>query len=337
MKHSLRLRPLLVPALLPLAALPLACASNPGEMTDEERIELYETTATYLYDDGALIRAQDQAVKVLELDPDNQEMRRMIGWIRLRLGSTEDVIIAEQFFTDLRRERDEHAATTLGLAIARERLGTAYFGTSRDYLDGTRTPREGEDPVARANELQEEAVDYWKDARKLYESTLEDGEGSTRSKNGLQRVCALLGDFEASLRWSDEVLTDAQAELVSWRRMLEGGDLNEEEEKLFQRNEDSARRLLIETHLFAASILNDLGRSAEAVDHLDAVIETDGRIAEVYSLRAQLRAKVGEYDLAIADIDQFLKLADKLPWEHPDVRRAFDLKAECEQQLGGEE
>ena len=322
-------------ALLALLSLGTACASSGGrkELTKEEKIDLYETTATYLYDDGALIRAQDQAVKVLELDPKNQSMRRMVGWIRLRLGSPEDVIIADQFFTKLRDEGDEHEATTLGLAIAKERLGTAYQGTAKEYADGTRNPMDVSDPAARAKELERTAIEYWTESVQLYESTLKDGEGSTRSKNGLQRVYALLGEYETSLHWSQEVLTDAELELAAWRRMLTGGDLTEEEEERMRNNEAGATTLLTDTHLFAATLLNRLGRFAEASRHLDAVVDLDPGIPQVYSRRAQLRAMTGDWDLAIADIDHFLRLANDLPYGHPDVRRAFDLRADCENRL----
>ncbi|MEW6071805.1 MAG: tetratricopeptide repeat protein [Planctomycetota bacterium] len=328
--HALPLAPLL--ALLPALGGCLGPAKSP-EMTEEEKINLHETAATYHYDDGDLIEAQDQAVQVLEIDPENREMRRMIGWIRLRLGSTEDVLIAERFFRDLRAEGDEHDATTLGLAIARERLGTAYHEAAREYAAGTREPMDTDDPAARAAELEETAREHWTDAVSLYESTLEKGEGSTRAKNGLQRVYAQLGDFATSLRWSEAVLADAERELASWRELLTAGDLTEEEEHLFRTNESAAVELLKETHLFAASLLQGIDRPAEAAQHLDQVVEIDPSIPQVYSRRAQLHAEAEEWDLAIADLDRFLRLAEALPFEHPDVRRAFDLRADCEARL----
>src|SRR5688572_32481686 len=62
------------------------------EATPEQKLELYTTTATYLYEDGSLDRAQEQAVKALEVEPENRTMRRMIGWIRLRKATNEDLI-----------------------------------------------------------------------------------------------------------------------------------------------------------------------------------------------------------------------------------------------------
>lgn len=330
MKNSFRL------ACLALLLAPLAgCLGNPGpkEMTDEQKIDLYKTTADFLYRDNSLVRAQDQAVKVLKIDPRDREMRRMIGWIRLRMGSSEDVIIAEQFLRTLHREGDDHPATNLGLAIAVERLGVAYAGAAREYAEGTREPMDVEDPQQHAEKLQEKAVDYWEEARELFSSTLTDGEGSTRSKNGLQRVCALLGDYDGSLRWANEVLAEAELELVQWRRLLEAGDLAEDEEKLFRDNEIASLQLITETRLFAAKILHDQGRFDEAVVHLDAVIVARPREAGTYSRRAQLHMKRSDWQLAMEDLDRYLGLASHLAFDHPDIRRAFDLRTTCETEL----
>ena len=76
------------PRLLPLCCLPLlltgACLGPPrGEeiFDEEQQLELYVTTATYLYEDDSLDRALEQAVKALEIEPDHIPMRRMVGWI----------------------------------------------------------------------------------------------------------------------------------------------------------------------------------------------------------------------------------------------------------------
>ncbi len=334
MKDSNHLRLASLLAVL-LATFLVACGSPrvKKEMTDDEKIELYKTTATYLYEDESFLRAQDQAVKVLEIDPSDREMRRMIGLIRLRLGTHEDVLIALDFFRALQAEGDDHEASVLGLAMTTERLGTAYHAAALSYSEGTRTPMDVADPAAKAAELEETSREYLVESLELYESALVNGEGSTRTKNGLQRVNALLGHHAESLRWSAQVLEAADLEYATWRRMLEGGDLTEDEEELFRTNEAAAQRLIAETHLFAASVSNDLGQHHEAVLHLDEVEKIDPARTETFSLRAQLHAKLGDYDLAIRDLDQFLRLADHLPFEHPDIRRAFDLRSDCEDRL----
>ena len=311
-----------------------ACASSSGppEMTREQKLELYTETASYLYEDGSFLRAQDQAVKALELDPENQAMRRMIGWIRLRMGATRDLTIAEEFFRALRDEGDQHPATIQGLATVCERLGLGYDQASKQYARGEREPQEGQSVEAAASEAQALAMDYWNEAGELYQSTLDDGEGSTRSKNGLQRVFAYRGEFEASLAMSEQVVEEAQAERDQWRRMLESRDLTERDEELMRENEAAATRLLYDTRLFAADLLYKRGAFAEALEHVEEATLLDPGQPELYSLRAQLRAKLNDHAGAVEDIDRYLKLSDT-PLEHPDVRQAFDLRAQCEEAL----
>jgi len=62
------------------------------------------------------------------------------------------------------------------------------------------------------------------------------------------------------------------------------------------------------------------------------VIEVNPDLPQGYSLRGQLRSRVGREEDAIRDIDRFLALSDK-PFEHPDIQRAFELRAQCEQRL----
>jgi hypothetical protein len=305
------------------------------EPSDEQQLELYRTTAFYLYEDGSLLRAQDQAVKALEIDPEDRSMRRMIGWIRLRMGTAEDVGIAETFFRKLRSEGDESQATLLGLATATERLGTACDAAARSFEEGTGKPRDGADPAERAARLSARAVELWKEALGTYREALEGPEGTT-AMNGLQRVHALLGSYEESLVWSQRLLERSEEERAAWRNLLTQSDLTEKEEALYQKNERISSDLMVDTHLFAAAISNRLGKKEDALAHLDQVAEDRPDLPQVFSQRAQLRAQTGAYAGAIEDLDRFLKLSDA-PFEDPDVRRAFELRHECEAKLSGEE
>lgn len=330
----LRLTALLLTLSLPLSGgcLGIHTFQSKEGPSDEQLLELYTTTATYLYEDDSLVRAQDQAVKALEIEPDNQAMRRMIGWIRLRMGTNEDLLIAEDFFRTLRDEGDTNNATTLGLATTVERLGVAYDQAARGFRNGTREPEEGLSSETEADELQNKAQDLWNEAIELYRLTLTDGEGSTNAMNGLQRVYALIGEYEESLLWSAKLLERSTAERAAWERMLTQADLNEEEDTLFRTNVRIATRLQIDTHVFASTVLNRLKRYDLALEHLDEVIEAVPLLPQAYSLRAQVYIAMGDYEAAIPDLDQYLRLSEE-PFEHPDVRRAFDLRTQCEEQL----
>jgi len=302
------------------------------EPSDEQKLELYSTTATYLYEDGDLDRAQEQAVKALEVEPDNRAMRRMIGWIRLRKNGNDDLILAERFFRDLVDDGDENENTLLGLAITCERLGKAYDDVARALLAGEREPEDGRDPERSARDLSEKATDYWAEAVSLCDGILEAGEGNTNAMNALQRVHALMGNYEESLAWSARLLERTTAELDSWRSMLQEKNLTDREESLFRENERSALDLQTDTHVFAATLLFRLKRYEEALAHLDAVVAGSPALAQAYSLRGQMRARVGQYEGAVQDLDRYLALSDA-PYEHPDVQKAFELRAEAQKHV----
>jgi tetratricopeptide (TPR) repeat protein len=325
-----------LPPLAAILALGLAGCRGVYERTEideEAQLEPYVTTATYLYEDGSLVRAQDQAVKALALDPDNQAMRRMIGWIRLRQGRTEDLIIAERFFRDLLDDGDESAATVLGLATVLERMGLAHDEAAEAYASGERKPSGRLSAERKAREQERLARRMWREAIELYESTLVEDAGSTRALNGLQRVHALLGEYEESLSRSRSLLEVTSAELADWTRMLSSEDLTESEENMLRSNEREAATLQYDTHLFRASLLEELERFDEAVAELDAVVALRPERAELYSHRAELLARSGGHARAIRDLDDFLRLSE-LPFEHADVQRAFELRAQCESALG---
>jgi tetratricopeptide (TPR) repeat protein len=325
----------LAPAAL-LAALALAGCRHTyekvQEVPEEEQLELYTTTATYLYEDGELLRAREQALKALEIEPEHRAMRRMIGWIGLRLGSNEDVLVSERFFRDLIGEGDDNENTRLGLAITCERLGKKYDDVSRAIAAGERQPAGAKEPEQEARELAARARAYWQEGIALLEKSLASGEGTTNSMNALQRLHALAGHYEESLGWSTRLLERTDAELAAWREMLQQEDLTEREERLFRENERAAVELQTETHLFAATLLFRLGRHEESLAHLDAVVRESPELPQVYSMRGQLRHRIGRYAEALEDLDRYLALSDAA-FEHPDVQRAFELRAECEKSL----
>lgn len=330
----MKLRAAPVLALLVLLGTP-ACKhtyQKKVEQTPEQKLELYTTSATYLYEDDDLDGAQEQAVKALEVEPKNRAMRRMVGWIRLRKAGNEDLILAERFFRDLVREGDDNENTQLGLAITCERLGKAYDDVARAIASGERKAEEagGTDP----RELSAKARDYWQESIAICAKLLEKGEGNTNAMNALQRVHALAGNYDESLAWSARLLERTGQELVTWRRMLQEKDLTDTEESLFRDNERAALDLQRDTHVFAATLLFRLQRHDEALAHLDALVAEAPALPQAYSLRGQVRARVGQYEGAVSDLDRYLALSDA-PYEHPDVQRAFALRAEAQKQLAG--
>lgn len=319
---------LLLAALLPscLGGLPNS-KEDVQEMSEEKRIELFASTANYHYEDDELDRAQNQAVKVLELDPWHKPMRRMVGWIRLRKGSNADLLVAKDFFESLRREGDDNQSTTLGMATTLERLGVAYDQAAKRVARGEQQPDDGLPQNQSAEKLSKRSRDLWQESIQVYNECMVEGEGPITAINGLQRVYALLGDYETSLSYSAKLLDASKEECKWYRDRLTRGELTNAEEILYRENERIAEDLQTQTHLFAASLLHDLKRDREAMEHLDEVIETFPDMAAAYSRRAQLAASLGDYAKAIEDLDSYLGLSTQKA-THPDVIQAFDLRTE---------
>src|SRR5690606_18349207 len=151
----------------------------------------------------------------------------MKAWIRQRRGTTQDIFVAERIFRDLVDGKDYRCE--LGLAQALERKGVLFREASDAVASGERFT-ENLDPEERAAELQTEAQSAWAEATVHYEKALELKPGEFQVFNGLQRVLALRGDDEGSLRWAERLLEESAAEMTFWRDRLRRPDLTAAEE-----------------------------------------------------------------------------------------------------------
>ena len=105
-------------------------------------------------------------------------------------------------------------------------------------------------------------------------------------------------------------------------------DITAEDERNLREIVRNTSLLIVETRLHASALLVRLDRKQEAVEELDRVLAIEPGRAEAYSRRATLLKDLGRYAEAIPNIDEFLRLSE-LEFEHPDIRRAYQLRAEC--------
>jgi Tfp pilus assembly protein PilF len=303
-----------------------ACSSSGAEPDPEQQLSMHREFALRYFDQGDLNRAEQQVDKGLEIESDDRQLLLMKAWIRQRRGTTQDIFVSERIFRDLVDGEDYRAE--LGLAEALERKGVLFREASEAVASGERFT-EKLDPQERAGELLEDAREAWQESQRHYEKALELKPGEFQAFNGLQRVLALMGDDEGSLRWADRILEDSSAEMTFWRERLRRPDLTAAEEGRLRRLLDGSIKLQVETHLAAATLLVKNDREAEALEHLDqAALLAPGK-AEIHSRRAQLLHKAGRNDEAAEAIQSYLRAAD-LPFEHPDVKRAYALLEACQ-------
>jgi tetratricopeptide (TPR) repeat protein len=306
-----------------------ACNSGPDQMDPEQRLAMHREFALRYYDEGDLDRAEGQVDKGLEVEPKDEKLRLMKGWIRQRRGSVEDIFIAEKIFRTLVRGKDYRAL--LGLGEALERKGVLYWESAAAVESGERFT-EAADPIARAAELRGNAGKSWAESIDFYERTLKQKPGEIQALNGLQRVHALSGDPAGSLSWSRQLIDQSTAEIAFWRTQLERADLTAAEETRLRELLASSSDLLIQTHVHASTVLVQLDRSEEALAHIDTSIELDPTDSNTHSRRAQLLYALGRTEEAVASMQDFLRLSE-LDFEHPDVVRAIQLLTTWQREL----
>lgn len=322
-----------LPALLLALAATLApsCRSD-DELSGEERakyLEVYTETAQQFLQMGELDRAEGQVQKGLGLDPENEKLRMIYGWTLIKRGRPADLLGAEKLFRELLETGDYRA--TLGLATALERKGVAQKEASQDIRSGKRVT-DASDPALRADELVVESHESWGEAAKLYQRTLEQRPGDVDAQNGTIRVQALLGEPERSLAASEELIASLETDLEFWKQRLLRPEISEGEEQRFRKLVRQQTDLLVTARLHASSLLWELERPAEAATQLDAALAVDPARIELLGRRAEVRKELGRYEEAIEDLRAFLRQTDK-PFEHPDVKRAWRLEAECSEAL----
>jgi tetratricopeptide (TPR) repeat protein len=329
-QRSPRLR-LLAPAVLCwLGCLP-ACG-GPGQLSDEQTQKLvdnYTEQAQQYLQMGELDRAQGQTEKGLALDPENFKLKLIRGLALQKRGKIDDILKAESQFREILDSGDFRAS--LGLGMALERKGMAFSEAARDIRSGKRVS-EAPDPKKRADDLQNEATRAWTEGVERYKQALEQHSGDTDAMNGLTRTTALLGRDAESLSWADQLLEATQTDLAFWEARLQRSDISAGEEGYFRNIIKQLEDIQCATHVHASTLLHKIDRDQDAIAHLDSAIEIQPERAELYSRRAELRAHVKRYDEAIKDIDTYLRLSTQA-FDHPDVKRAWRLREECEAHL----
>lgn len=313
-----------------LALLLGSCASSGTKPVDKERQVEIHTEATVGYMSiGEFDRAIDQAVRGLALDPKNEKLRLYLARALLRRGGTQDVLRAEDLLRGLDRRQDFRVP--LGLAEVLERKGLAFDDAGVAIASGKRFTQ-SPDPAARGAELRAQARAAWEESLALY------GEANALRPNdyevmsGLSRASSLLGRDEESLTWAEAVLQITSTDRAFWQNQLRRPDVSANEEERLRGNIARLNEIELALLLKASSTELRLGRRERAIDYLTRVIEIDPSLAEAYSRRAQLLIELGRYEEAIAGIDRYLRLAG-LPFDHPNVQRAFELRQACEQAL----
>ncbi|MCK6446367.1 MAG: tetratricopeptide repeat protein [Planctomycetes bacterium] len=303
-----------------------ACASDGEKRVDpEKQLELHRELALRFYDLDDMSRAEDQAIKGLELEPDDVQLRLLLGWVCQRRGTSRDIFAAEKIFRELEGADDYRAV--LGLGVALERKGVLYDEAADAVGSGERVT-DAKDPQRRVAELRELARDAWTESEACYRRVVEKKDGEAQALNGLARVLALQRRWDESLQWNRKLLAQCEEELRVWSAQLERPDLSVEEERRLRDLRSGTEKLVLAVTQEAAILYRTLGRRDEELAALEQALLYAPDLPEIHSRRGQALAELGRPTEAIASLENFLKLST-LEFEHPDIQRAYELIAEC--------
>ena len=306
------------------------CASDPGTQIDPAaQLEVFRATALSLYEQEDLPSAELQAVKGLGIDPEDYQLQLLYAWINLRKGTTSDLKRAEGVFRELLTTMPEEGdfRVELGLAECLERLGVVYAEAAKAIESGERYTEQ--DPATVTAQLIGDGAASWVESEQLYLSVLASRPGSLKALNGLQRVTALQGRAEDSLAWSAKLLKITREEVRLREQQLQFGDLDRSQENRLRDQQRLTRELEVATLIYAADVNMGMGNDARALAHLEEALSRETDKPEVYARKAQVLFRLRKYEAASIAINDYLRTS-ALPYEHPDVRRAYDLLAECE-------
>jgi len=317
-----------------LLALPLtgACRSNdPPELTQDQRLGEYLERALRYIELKDYDRALQQTNQALELDPQNERFLLMLAKLHQMRGSLEDLRLALAVYE--RHPAQDDFRVQLGQGEAHERIGLIEQ-QSADKIESGESYTDAPDPRQRARELRAEAQADWEASYAAYLRSNELHRGEVPVVNGLVRITTLLRREHESVQWA-RALLDVLAESTRLRRIeLEAPDLSANRERALMAAVRSNTDMTTETHMHIASLYFRLGLYPETADELSRVIEIDPKRADAYSQRAQVLFELGRYEQADDSVQQFLALSSHLPFDHPDIRAAFDLQSRCRAAAG---
>jgi tetratricopeptide (TPR) repeat protein len=145
------------------------------------------------------------------------------------------------------------------------------------------------------------------------------------------RVEALLGNDDASIASAEKLVTLLRADRKFWETSLVRPEISADEENRFRKLARAQAELEVALHLHVASVQHKHKHDEQAVEHLDSVIELKPELPEAYSRRAESRFLLGQYEMAKADVDTFLRLSSaKKDSNDPDIKRAYQLRSDCQ-------
>lgn len=340
---------LITAAVLSLAA----CSSMPGTDAAERkkdtvaRAEYYETAAVTYYDGGRYDLAALQFRRVLEEQPDNKKAKRGLGKAlymdaggnaglsrkeraaRLREAQKmfEEVVNLEWPNPDGRGSRRYEVQTDLALVYLE--LADLYDRDIRDIQramehDPTAAEREYsgtlEIQVMKRNELLNKSIP-------LLAQVLQASPDNPYALASLAKAYLQSGNDETGIGYARKYLNLSKRSQHQWKQQLDmyaeavEGRVTKQQREFYMSKIRGARDKEKKMHLLLGSVYMRRNEFGKAANEYSEVIKIDQSVPAAYLERAQSLAALQQYNQAVNDLEEYLKITD------PALHRTQRMKA----------
>ncbi len=318
----------------------------------ETRIEHYETAALTYYDHGNYPRAEELAELWLKEVPGDKKARRVLARAKLNQGTAPKLREAEKILSELVRLPWTHPTRGDISFEVKSDLAQCYSDLAdlyhRDALSLEADARRG---IASGGQRTEEQIQRQRRERDallgralpLWEQVLAANPDNPYALAALAKGNLQMGNDDAGLHYTQRYLALTEANQLGWRKTMEeyervarqqGSQLDTPQRAAFVARVQAVRERTKQMHLLVGSVHMRRQDYPAAIASYSSVIEIDASVPAAYVERAQAYAAIGQFDRAVADIEEYLGITD--PQIHRDERvRAMELLQTYQRAQGG--
>jgi tetratricopeptide (TPR) repeat protein len=327
--------PRLAPLLL-LAALATGCGGLSPE--EEELIEELRLRASQYYEADDLGRAEQQARRGLQLDPEHAELNHILGRTLLKWQDGRHVS-AGLLYLQKAYELDPQYRTAYSLGECHLRLGELRIkrAVTLDLSAEELPPDDAEgraEMADRAAKLRENAQEDLLEAERLLRVALESNPDNIFSLRLLAMAYSDLQRPEDALATIEQLIA-VLVESRQWKNQrlsMEALPLVEEQNLRARLKEDLEMEM--EARGLAAALHKAAKRYRESAAQLTEILKLDPGREQEYFNRGMCRYWLGDLASAHADMREFLRRT-RLEFGAEQVERALDIVSEYEARTKG--
>lgn len=323
----------------------LAACSGPAPLTrdhrDEEeddaaRVENFETAALTYYEGGRYDNSILMWRKVLVVEPDNAKAKW--GLARALMGKRDPVSLreAEDLLLAIMPLDWDHP--TLGDRTFELKRDLAnVYGTLADYYERDIRVLEDKltnDPNADAEWHRSKLAEQKRKRNALlnkaipvYRDVLQSSPNNQYALAGLAKSHFMMGNEDVGLDYASRYIRLARSSREGWKKQLarerekRGGELTTNQRNFFRDKIYGTIQKEKNVTLMMGSVYMRREEFGSAVAMFSRVLDMDDGEVAAYVERAQAYAGLGQYQMAVKDIEEYLKYTD------PEMHRTQRVKA----------